>query len=308
MKQPHGGGLDAACARWGGARTDWLDLSTGINPEPFPLPALPPDAWTALPDRDAYDGLIAAARAFWRVPDGAAVLPASGLSAVIAALPGVMPHDVAVDIPGPTYSEHGLAFRRTHRIAPDGAVRVLVHPNNPDGRMWDADALDGRRFGIVDESFCDVMPERSLIALAARPGRVVLKSFGKFWGLAGLRVGFAIGDPDLLRALSDRMGPWAVSGPALAIGTAALRDGAWAKAARRRLARDAARLDGLMAAHGRLVGGTALFRLYDCDAGALRDRLAARRIWSRAFDYDPRWLRLGLPPGSQWARLEAALV
>ena len=87
-----------------------------------------------------------------------------------------------------------------------------MNPNNPDGRVWtSAEANAG--FVVIDESFADVAPEVSLIGLASRPGTVVLKGVGKFWGLAGLRLGFALGDPVLIRRLSVLLGPWAVSGP-----------------------------------------------------------------------------------------------
>lgn len=308
----HGGGIDAAAARHGGVRADWLDLSTGLNPEAWPLPALPAEVWTALPDAGAVARAEAAARAFWRVPAGAAVLALPGASAAIARLPGLRPPGVAA-IPGPTYNEHARAFAAEGwQVVPEGpaTARVVVHPNNPDGRRWTAgEAAEGLAEGgllVIDESFCDVMPEASLIGLAARPGVVVLKSFGKFWGLAGLRLGFAIGDPGLIGALAGTLGPWAVSGPALAVAAQALADGAWAGATRARLAADARRLDALTG--WRVVGGTDLFRLYDVgDAAAVQDRLARARIWSRVFPYSRRWLRLGLPGPDGWSRLEAAL-
>ncbi|PWJ22466.1 aminotransferase class I/II-fold pyridoxal phosphate-dependent enzyme [Jannaschia seohaensis] len=310
----HGGGLDAACALHGGRRTDWLDLSTGINPTPYPLPPLPQDAWTALPDAGATQALIAAARGVWRVPSGAEILPAPGASALIARLPGIAAGG-PVHIPGPTYNEHAAAFAAAGATVIDappapGRTCVVVSPNNPDGRWWTAaDLPEGAPLTVIDESFADIDPARSMVALAERPGVIILKSFGKFWGLAGLRLGFAIGHPQTLAPLRDALGPWPVSGPALAIGAAALADGAWTEATRVRLTRDAARLDGLMAPHGRLVGGTPLFRLYETtDAAALRDRLAAHRIWSRIFPYSATWLRLGLPPATGWDRVAAALA
>jgi cobalamin biosynthetic protein CobC len=306
----HGGGIDAARARWGGARADWLDLSTGINPEPYPLPPLPDDAWTALPDTAATDRLERAARAFWSVPDGAEIVAAPGASALIARLPEafVGMGDRTVHIPGPTYNEHAAAFAAAGwREDLAARLRVLVHPNNPDGRLWAAADLGPA--AIVDESFADVTSGASMVAEAARPGVVVLKSFGKFWGLAGLRLGFAIASPEMAARLRAALGPWPVSGPALAIGVAALEDAAWAEATRTRLRADAARLDAAMAPLGARVGGCDLFRLYDVgDAQALRDRLAARRIWTRAFPYSRGWLRLGLPPRRGWDRLRAALA
>lgn len=309
----HGGGVDAACARWGGTRADWIDLSTGINPIPYPVPPVQPSDWTALPDTAAQTALTDAARKFWAVPEGAGILAASGASALIAALPGLHAPG-AVEIPGPTYNEHAAAFA-AHGWVPGagpGAAFVAVHPNNPDGRRWDGGALPpGRPLTVIDESFCDVMPEATLVARSARSGTLVLKSFGKFWGLAGLRLGFAIGAPETLGPLRDRIGPWAVSGPALRAGTQALRDTDWADAARARLTRDAARLDALATGAGwRVAGGTTLFRLYDTpDAQAACDRLARHRIWSRAFPYSDHWLRLGLPgPAADWDRLRAALA
>ncbi len=162
---------------------------------------------------------------------------------------------------------------------------------------------------MIDESFCDLAPEASLIALAARPGAVVLKSFGKFWGLAGLRLGFAIGDPALVGRLAQALGPWPVSGPALAIGAAALADRPWAERARARLARDARRLDALLAAHGEPAGGTDLFRLLRVpDAAAFAGRLARARILVRTFPWSRELVRVGLPGPAGWERLEAALA
>ncbi|KQI71908.1 alpha-ribazole phosphatase [Loktanella sp. 5RATIMAR09] len=308
-KRDHGGGIDAAIAVYGGNRAGWLDLSTGINPLPYPMPALPPDAWTALPDEAAFNRLYALARRFWNVPDDAAILGAAGASAIIAALPHVIPSG-AVCIPGPTYNEHGAAFAAAGwRLGQDPSpALVAVHPNNPDGHIWQASDLDAA-YTIIDESFCDIIPDQSLIHLAARPGTVVLKSFGKFWGLAGLRLGFAIGDPALIAKLRDLLGPWQVSGPALAIGAEALSDPAWAAETRIRLADDTTRIDRLMTRrNATLVGGTSLFRLYQVDdATALQTQLAKGHVWSRTFPYAPDWLRLGLPAPGRWAQLEAAL-
>ena len=315
-KPDHGGGIDAAAQLWGGLRSDWLDLSTGINPCPYPLPPLMPEAWTALPDQAAQDSLDTAARAFWQVPPGAAVLAAPGASALIARIPSLAPAAQTpiprVHIPGPTYNEHARAFAAAGWQVtphPDPAeAQAIVHPNNPDGRLHPAPSA---ALSIIDESFCDVTPTASHMALATRPGTLILKSFGKFWGLAGLRLGFAIGDPALIARLAESLGPWPVSGPALTIGTVALQDHAWADATRARLARDATRLDALLSRAGATpLGGTTLFRLYDTpDAALWQDRLARHHIWTRRFPYSPRWLRLGLPgTEADWARLTESLA
>lgn len=307
----HGGGLDAAVAQYGGTRADWIDLSTGINPVPYPVPVLGGDVWTALPDAGALARLEAAARLFWRIPQAAAVVAAPGASALIVRLPVLQPRG-AVHIQGPTYNEHAAAFaHHGWDVGTDDAARVLVavHPNNPDGRYMIDHRPGARDLTVIDESFCDTCPEQTYCAATARPGTIVLKSFGKFWGLAGMRLGFAIGHPESLGRLADHLGPWPVAGPALEIGTQALHDEAWAAQTRARLAADAARLDGIMLRAGATgVQGTDLFRTYDvADAAQWQDHLAQHHIWSRIFPYSKTWLRLGLPAPADWAALEAAV-
>lgn len=305
----HGGGLDAAVAEYGGRREGWIDLSTGINPVPYPVPQIAPGAWAALPDRAAQEALLQAARRYWHVPEGAAILAGPGASSLIAKLPALAPAGRA-DIPAPTYNEHAAAFTaHGWDIGAEGATaRVIVHPNNPTGH-WYADEAFDTPLTVVDESFADVWPDRTWVQEATRPGVVVLKSFGKFWGLAGMRLGFAIAAPDIIGRLATALGPWAVSGPALAIGAAALDDHDWAVETRVRLNEDAARLDALMIRAGaRVEGGTSLFRLYEVeDAKAWQARLARNHIWSRVFPYSKTWLRLGMPAPEQWSRLEAVL-
>lgn len=308
QERDHGGGLDAAIARWGGTRADWLDLSTGINPTPYPIPDFSAHAWTTLPDKAAQNALIDAARGFWNVPEEADILAAPGASSLIARIPQLFAQQT-VDIPKPTYNEHAAAFAaHGWREATTAQVRVLVHPNNPTGQLWSSDDLTAP-ITVIDESFCDVTPERSLIAETANPGRIVLKSFGKFWGLAGLRLGFIIAEPSLIVKMRDMIGPWAVSGPALETATQALTDWEWAEETRQCLAEDTDRLDALLRAHGaELAGGCDLFRLYNVDnAQAWHDRLAKHHILSRIFPYSGTYLRLGLPPKDGWDQLERAL-
>ncbi len=256
------------------------------------------------------DALLAAARTFWDVPEGAKILATHGASAPIAALPSVLRGQTAA-IPGPTYNEHAAAFRaHDWTVSDTGAsdVQIIVNPNNPDGRVWSKGDLSGG-IAVIDESFADVTPEHSLIAETSRADRIMLKSFGKFWGLAGLRLGFVIGPDAIISDLRERLGPWAVSGPALRVGTEALSDLAWVQETRARLAEDARRLDKVMTQHGAVTrGGTSLFRLYDVgDAAAFQNKLAAHHIWSRIFPYSETWVRLGLPAPQHWPRLETAL-
>ncbi|SHG87279.1 threonine-phosphate decarboxylase [Cognatishimia maritima] len=308
QERDHGGGLDAAITRWGGDRSTWIDLSTGINPEPYPLPSFTSEAWTALPDKAAQARLIEAARSFWNVPAEADILAAPGASSLIARMPQLFERQT-VDIPKPTYNEHAAAFAAQGWVeAPDAPVRVLVHPNNPTGQLWSRDDLTAP-ITVIDESFCDVTPENSLISESTKPSRIILKSFGKFWGLAGLRLGFLIGAPDTIQKMRDMIGPWAVSGPALEVATLALLDQDWATESRARLAKDTSRLDGLMTSAGAVVaGGCDLFRLYEVDdAQTWHDRLGENHILTRIFPYSKTYLRLGFPAKRDWSRLEAAL-
>ena len=306
----HGGRLDAAIAIYGGTREDWLDLSTGINPHPYPVPKLFEQDWNNLPDQEASIALCAAARTFWNIPAQADVLAVPGCSAAIAQIPSLLPSGTA-KIDRCTYNEHAAAFRyhgwstQAELSHPD--ARVIVHPNNPTGEFYQQPKPSS--LTIIDESFCDTTPDQSHIESAASSNHIILKSFVKFWGLAGLRLGFAVGDPKLIENLRQAIGPWPVSGIALRIGTKALRDTAWAAETRARLFADAARLDGLIDPEGtRTMGACPLFRTYNVEnAKEMQNRLANFHIWSRVFSYNPNWIRLGMPTLSGWDKLEAAI-
>jgi cobalamin biosynthetic protein CobC len=311
----HGGDLTEAIARHGGTPQMWLDLSSGINPWPWPIPADVPGAvWQRLPSRAAEKGLIAAARDAYSVPAAAEVVAAPGTQALIQWLPQLA-RAGPVAIAGPTYHEHELAWRFAgHDVIaladlddfPETACHaVVVNPNNPDGRVTGHAALaraaallrDRGGWLVVDEAFADVRPAISAIGLCAELPVVVLRSFGKFYGLAGLRLGFAITQRDIAQRISLALGPWPCSGPALNIGAAALRDHEWAVCARDAIEQQAGKLDAVLAAAGLTVrGGTGLFRLVrHPDASNMQAALAARRIWCRRFDWADDLLRFGLP-------------
>ncbi|MEI4232210.1 threonine-phosphate decarboxylase CobD [Roseovarius sp. D22-M7] len=318
----HGGNLDAAMRRHGGDMTRWIDLSTGINPVPYPVPHLEPRAFTALPTRGDMEALRAAAAVCY--DSRAHVTPMAGAQAVIQAVPHLArPGDARVL--GPTYNEHTAAlgacgWRVAEVTTPEALAgadcAVVVNPNNPDGARYDPARLRAlaSQVGllVVDESFVDPDPELSLAPMLHRGPEnvIVMRSFGKFYGLAGLRLGFALSGAEIAARLADLAGPWPVSGPAIEVARAALGDRDWQRETSARLARDAARLDALALRAGwSLVGGTPLFRTYATpDAAAAQEALAQHHIWSRVFPYAPGWLRLGLA-GSQddWDRLSAAL-
>lgn len=315
----HGGNLDAARAIHGDG--PWIDLSTGINRVPYPVPELARASWTDLPTRSRLSALERAAALAYAT--SATIAPVAGVQAAIQLLPRIGKPDL-VRILAPTYNEHAASWRaggwRVEEVADVEAlagadVAILVNPNNPDGRAHSPEvrlAL-AHRVGrlIVDESFADMTPALSLAPRAGEHGLMVLRSFGKFYGLAGVRLGFVLGHAEEITSLRDLCGPWPISGAAVEIGCTALADTAWQHATIVRLAADAQRLDRLVQRAGwTLVGGTDLFRLYDTpDAESAQARLARAQIWSRVFPYSQRWLRLGLPGGdTEWRRIEAALM
>lgn len=311
----HGGDLSEAMAQFGGTPEAWLDLSTGINPNPYPLPPLPHDVWQRLPSRANEAALLAAARRAYAVPDNIGIIAAPGTQALIQWLSRLAGHGT-VAIVSPTYNEHAAAWRLAgHEVIAISSIEevpeatrhvVIVNPNNPDGRVVDhallvrvAKQIAARDGAIViDEAFADLDPAISAVALCERWPVVVLRSFGKFYGLAGLRLGFAIGPQRLIARIGEAMGPWICSGPALAVGRAALEDDCWANETRDKLCEQAAKLDAVLQAAGfATVGGTALFRLIrHPHASAYHTALARRQIWCRRFDWADDLLRFGLPP------------
>jgi cobalamin biosynthetic protein CobC len=316
----HGGNLDVACQRFGGRPEDWIDLSTGINRRPYPVGELQARSWTALPSRAEIGALHEAARSAYVTT--AQVVAFAGAQAAIQLLPRLAPPGRA-RILSPTYNEyapvfasHGWQVEEVGELdALAGAdLAVVVNPNNPDGRAHDPGQLLAlaSRVGrlVVDESFADAVPAVSLAAEAGRAGLLILRSFGKFYGLAGLRLGFALGSEADVTTLAAMAGPWPISGAAIEIGRYALLDRKWAEATRERLMRASALLDDLAKLAGwKLIGGTPLFRLYETgDAASVQARLAHAKIWSRIFAAKPGWLRLGLPADdAEWRRFAAAL-
>lgn len=313
----HGGDIDRAAGRFGGG--DWIDLSTGINRRPWPAGPLSAHALAALPTEADRTALHTAAAGRFGCPADR-VLALAGASAAIQLLPHVlMGHRAAVL--SPTYNEHAASLSSAGwqvqqvtdplRLAA-ADLAVIVNPNNPDGRSFTpaeiAEIAGMVTHLVVDESFADARPDLSVAG--RRPANVtVLRSFGKFWGLAGLRLGFALGEPELLARLAQRAGPWSVSGPAIQIGTQALADDAWHADTVTWLSEAALHLDQIVTPHWPLVGGTHLFRLYQTpDATAAQGRLARAGIWSRIFPWHPHWIRLGIPGSrEEFDRVAAAL-
>ena len=225
----HGGNLDHHIDLFGGEKSNWIDLSTGINNSPYPIPKIPKYVWMSLPDKTLTESFQTIARDFWKVPKNAHIIAANGTSSIISLLPSIFKKG-SVDIYHPSYNEYEAAFLRNGwKISnTDPEARILVNPNNPDGKYWNSkDILSSGKLTIIDESFCDLTPNKSLIEFSDQPGVIILKSFGKFWGLAGLRLGCAIASSETLRNLENALGPWPASGPALYLASMALQNKTW---------------------------------------------------------------------------------
>lgn len=319
----HGGNLHEAVRLFGRPREDWLDLSTGINPRPYPAPALEASIWHRLPEQDPR--LAAAAQTFYGAP---LVLPVAGSQAAIQALPLLRPPSEIV-VAAPAYAEHarhwsrhGHAMREVgygdlHDAVARCDVMVVCNPNNPTGeRILAATLLDwaaqlARRGGwlVVDEAFADIDGQDSVAAQSQQPGLIVLRSVGKFFGLAGLRLGFVAAETALLARLADALGPWTVSSAAQRIGRAALEDLAWQQATRQQLRREGQRLQAMLRAAGIASAGTALYQWWpEARAELFWRTMAGHGIWVRLFNRGAGGIRCGLPPDEAgWRRLETAL-
>jgi cobalamin biosynthetic protein CobC len=324
----HGGRIDLAASLYPSAPKPWIDLSTGINPVPWPVGQVPLERYQRLPLASEIAEMTAAAATAYGLPANAVMLPVSGSEMAIRLLPRLIGAG-GVGILAPTYGSHAMAWREAgadvHELAalPDAGrqdfkILVVVNPNNPDGRIIARAELatfaqawtTGSRRLIVDEAFADVRPEVSLLALPELPvGTMVLRSLGKFFGLAGLRVGFVVVTEPDATAWRPLLGDWPVSGPACEIATAALRDAKWIVATRTRLAADRQRLDSVLTRAGlRSLGGTDLFGLFEGPDGTdLLDHFAGAGILVRGFAGASRHYRFGLPADeAAWRRLEVA--
>ena len=321
----HGGALEVARLLAPQAPEPWIDLSTGVNPHAYPVPEIASEAWSRLPESGALAALEAAAARRYGVASQS-VVGGPGSQALIQALVHLAPRG-KVGVLGPTYGGFATAFAAAGVSVAEARwlddlgeldAAIVVNPNNPDGRVASRPALLdlrerlARRGGvlIVDEAFADFENDESLAPVLPASGAIVLRSFGKAHGLAGLRLGFALASPDIVQPVRAALGPWPVSGPAIAIGVRALADSDWLKSMRARLGKEAARLDALLRGGGwRIIGGTCLFRLAaHADARAAFRRLIAAGILARPFADTPDRLRFGIPGDeTAWERLAAAL-
>lgn len=315
----HGGRLARAAQEYGIPLDKWVDLSTGIHPVGYPAPPVPPECWRRLPEEE--DDLPGVAAAYYGASH---LIPCAGSQAAIQALPMLRP-SCRVGILAPTYAEHAHAWAQAgHNVQaitefdPALDVLVLVNPNNPTGRLlapdvllqWHAKLAKKGGWLVVDEAFMDATPEHSLAGHAGMEGLVILRSLGKFFGLAGMRAGFVLAWPELLNDLREKLGPWSVPHPTRWVAQQALADRQWQATNRIWLVEQSQKLAGLLTRHGlQPDGGTALFQWVNTpDAQNIHQRLARLGILTRLF-HEPSSLRFGLPENERgWAKLDTLLT
>jgi len=333
----HGGNLDMAISSYGGARDEWCDLSTGINPLAYRFTMPDADSLTRLPDRQAITALEAAAASYYQISSAATeILAVAGAQTGINLLAPLLAKKLAqmqaqqsgkavsAAIVSPTYNEYARCFARAGMAVSEvtdiealygAGLAVICAPNNPTGLQIDKERLaeiaSHADIVLLDESFADVADTPVYCAETLPAENIIcLKSFGKFFGLAGLRLGFVISSPELITDLREEAGPWPVSGMAIEIALQAFADRKWQEQTRLTLSRLSQDMDEMAISAGlSVVGGTPLFRLYHCDdASALQHHLATYYIWSRCFSYAPEWIRLGIMPPEHMERLARAFA
>ncbi len=323
----HGGRIDAAVAKYGIAKKNWLDLSTGLNPNGWLLPSIPDHIWQGLPEDN--DGLQLAAFQYY---GGDMCLPIAGSQAAIQMLPYLRSIS-NVGVLSPTYAEHEYNWRKAgHNVIELSFddinikklkldVLIIVNPNNPTGKcinkeqllLWQQQLAEKEGWLIVDEAFIDVIPEKSILNNKFKSNLIVLRSMGKFFGLAGMRCGFIFAEPKILQALADKLGPWSLSGPTRYVAKRALQDISWILESKNNLLIASKRLYDLLNKYNLEVsGGTALFQWVEhLNAKSIYTFFAEQGILLRYFEENisiASSLRFGLPAKEeQWQRLEDVL-
>ena len=321
-KPLHGGDITLAAKEFGLPEDQWIDLSTGINSTSYPNTHLSPQIFQALPKMSGMDNLLTEAKKYYKVNNNSQIIAGPGTQSILQNLPLLFPKR-KIYILTPTYNEHQYTWEQagnkvlpvnTLTAIPHGVIGIVVNPNNPNGRKYQVEDLlnlsKNLELLVIDEAFCDHLPNLSVIPHLVRHKILVLRSLGKFFGLAGLRLGFAVGMPEITQQLLTRLGPWAVSGPATEIGTRALSDTSWTSEMRKILKSKGLRLNNILEKQNFLIlGGTTLFTLIKTDHAPIIFRaLASEGILVRRFENYKTWLRIGLPGAeNEWQKLENVL-
>jgi len=319
----HGGRLREAAQTYSIPLANWIDLSTGINPHGYPIPAIPAAAWQRLPEEQ--DGLMAAAQAYYQSEN---ILAVAGSQAAIQTLPLLRPKGM-IGILAPSYAEHAHAWQKAgHELRTIDVEKIdtlihqldtliLVNPNNPTGQTFSPEQclhwleILNKKQGwlIIDEAFIDATPELSLSTFSPRKGLIILRSIGKFFGLAGIRSGFVLAEQPILDTLNEHLGPWTLSNPSRLVTAEALKNQAWQTQTRTQLQQQSQRLQQLLSEHQLPpTGSNALFQWVKTEqAKQLHQQLAQQAVFTRLFN-QPNSLRFGLPENENaWQQLTQAL-
>ncbi len=326
---PHGGNLQLIEQHAPHAPKPWLDLSTGINPQPYPLPAFLPTLAHRLPPAQQVQAAYQAAAAYYGALCQSYVTLAAGMQPLLLALAAqrLAKHGAAqVHIVAPTYAQHQTVWQslgHTVQQVPDlagsaaASVVIVCNPNNPDGQQFCPTALHAlaqqlathNGWLIIDESFADTTPALSMVPQVAQQDNViVLRSLGKFFGVAGLRVSACVASQQQTTWLRTAVGPWPISGMACQSVPLMLQNTAWIAATRQTLQQQQALWRPTLAPYFNIVGHTPLFCLLTTpQAAAWHKHLLQHGILTRVFDYNRHWLRIGLPAKAHWPRLQQAL-
>ena len=315
----HGCDIDLAIKKYGGERADWIDLSTGINRTSYPWQESVKVELRDLPSSKLLMGLEKAASRAYKVAEGADTAAVQGAQQIISLLPICLKNYNSVAILGPTYNEYEKAFKSSGIKAEtvsevsklsSSDIAIIVNPNNPTGKVIAEEILDDLskkvRILIIDESFKMFSSRR----IQKFDNVIQINSLGKFFGLAGVRLGFVSGPSDFIKSVRVMLGPWPDSSVAAEIGIIALNDKTWISAMEKIL------LEGSNVLHEacntknwKLVGKTNLFHTYaTSNCVEVEEQFAAHYIWIRTFDYSKSWVRLGIPTSKyEWARVRQAL-
>ena len=317
----HGGDLDKAINCYGGEKYQWIDLSTGINPEPYPIPRLEISDWKNLPTLTEIQSLEKIIKSKLQTSSEIVLVP--GAQSAINFLPFLLKKK-KVKILSPTYNEYQFCFQnagwdvhfcKKFNQLFDSEVVIIVNPNNPDGKIYDVKDLIKLSKSveqlIVDESFIDSSLCKSVISGidSDTSNIIVIRSFGKFFGLAGMRLGFIISNSKINKKFKNSLGPWPISKMAIKIASKAFQDETWIKKTKIKLVATVKLMDRLMdVVNWKTIGGTNLFRLYSTPNSDLAQKLLAEQyIWSRKFSYSKKWLRLGIPSNEDFRKLEKTI-
>ncbi|WP_117235498.1 threonine-phosphate decarboxylase [Vibrio maerlii] len=335
----HGGKLLEAIGVYGGSKEEWVDVSTGVSPYTYPVTSIPLEAWNRLPEDN--DGLEIAAQSYYN----SRITPVAiaGSQAAIMLLPLIVTEHLGrcgtICLPSVGYKEHQHAWQKLRHnnqmwdldfyddIPSDEQVKradviLIINPNNPTGYFIDQQTMHrlqqqlhakGGRL-IVDEAFMDCTPEKSILPTFNTQSKldenlIVLRSVGKFFGLAGARVGFVFAVSPILQKLREEIGPWTVTGPARWVVNQALQDGTWQQQTRQQLKTDITRLESLISNAWRChyTSGNLFVTAYLNNAEITHQTMCKNQVLARLCD-ENNAIRFGLPKQDwQWDRLEQVL-